>query len=234
MAKNKNKKTDSQALLESPDFLREKLTQTEDYIEHHKGLVFSIMGVLVAAIIGFFVFRYYIRSQNNKAETDMFQAIYYYEADSLNKALSGDGNNLGFLDVIDEYPLTKTGNLAHFYAGIIYLKKGQYDNAIEQLSKFKSNDIAVQARSFSLIGDAYMEKGDFSQAGIFYRKAADYKPNEYLTPQYLEKAANAYEKLMDYESASDCYNKIITDFYSSSHYQNALKQKARVDGLAKK
>jgi hypothetical protein len=43
----------------------------------------------------------------------MFQAVYYFEADSLDKALNGDGNNLGFLEIIDEYSVTDAANLAN-------------------------------------------------------------------------------------------------------------------------
>lgn len=234
MAKNKKKKKGAADLLESSDVLREQFSKTEDYIEKHKSVVFSVIGVMVVIVIGYFLFRYYVHTQNNKAEADMFQAIFYYEADSLNKALNGDGNNYGFLDIIDNYSLTKAADLAHFYAGSIYLKQGDYDDAIDYLSKFKANDIAIQPRAYSLIGDAYMEKDEVNKAIEFYKKAAEYMPNEYLTPMYLEKEAVAYEKQANYESAADCYNEIITKFYGSSQYQNALKQKARLDALAKK
>jgi hypothetical protein len=39
---------------------------------------------------------------------------------------------------------------------------------------------------------------------------------------------------MEFESASDCYNTIITRYPESSEFQNAKKQKARLDGLASK
>lgn len=234
MAKRKSKKTGAKDFLESSDLLREKLSNTEEYIEKHKNIVFSVFGVILLVVIGYFLFKYYVKTQNNKAEVDMFQAIYYYEADSLNKALNGDGNNYGFLDIIDTYPLTKAADLAHFYTGAIYLKQGDYDDAIAMLSKFKPKDIAVQPRAYSLIGDAYMEKEDANTAISYYKKAAEYMPNEYLTPQYLEKEAAAYESLKNYESASECYDEIIKKFYGSSQYQNALKQKARLDALASK
>lgn len=234
MAKSKSKTTGAKDLLESSDLLREKLSNTELYFEKHKNVVFSIIGALLLIVIGYFLFNYYVRTQNHKAEVDMFQAIFYYEADSLNKALNGDGNNYGFLDIIDNYPLTKAADLAHFYTGSIYLKQGDFDEAISQLNKFKAKDIAVQPRAYSLIGDAYMEKNDANNAIKFYKMAAEYMPNEYLTPEYLEKEAAAYESLKNYESASDCYNEIIKQFYGSSQYQNALKQKARLDALAAK
>ncbi len=44
----------------------------------------------------------------------MFKAEEYYRMDSLNLALNGDGQNLGFLKVIDRYGGTDAGNLADF------------------------------------------------------------------------------------------------------------------------
>jgi tetratricopeptide (TPR) repeat protein len=235
MAKNKNKKADSGTdILESPDLLREQLSKTEQHFERNKTLYFSILGIITVGLIGIFMFRYYLSSQNEKAQVDMFQAIYYYESDSLDKALLGDGNNYGFIDIIDNYSMTKAANLAHFYAGASYLKKSEYDNAIEHLSKFNAEDVAIQARAYALIGDANMEKTEYTEAANYYLKASEYKPNEFLSPQYLEKAAVAYEKLKDFESASDCYSQIIEKYRTANEYQNALKHKARLDGLAKK
>ena len=56
--------------------------------------------------------------------------------DSLNWALNGDGNNVGFLKIIDKYSGTPAGNLAHYYAGVCYLKKGDFSNAEKQLRAF--------------------------------------------------------------------------------------------------
>jgi len=64
----------------------------------------------------------------------------YFEQDSLNKALNGDGQNPGFLDIIDEYSMTNASNLANYYTGLIFLKQGKYQDAINYLEKFDSDD----------------------------------------------------------------------------------------------
>jgi hypothetical protein len=45
----------------------------------------------------------------------------------------------------DEYSGTDAGNLANYYAGIAYLNTGKYTEAIDYLSKFKSDDIVLSA-----------------------------------------------------------------------------------------
>jgi len=234
--KYKKKKTEKKGseILESSEALAEQLSKTEQYLEKNKKFVLIALGTIAVILSGFFLGRYYLNNQNNQAQIDMFQAIYYFESDSLDLALNGDGNNYGFLDIIDNYGFSKAANLAHFYVGASYLKKGEFEEAIDYLTDFSADDIVVQARAYALIGDAYMELNDFRTASDFYNKAADYKPNEYLSPIYLVKAAQAYERLMEYESASDCFEKIIKEYPESSEYQNARKHKARLDGLASK
>jgi len=216
-------------LLENPEVLADKLGNAEDWIEKHSKTVIGIAVVIVLCVVGYFGFNYYKTNQNELAQKEMFQAVYYFEADSLNLALNGDGNNLGFLDIAKDYGISDAGNLANFYAGYCFLKQGKYESAIDYLEDFKSNDLLVQPRAYSLIGDAYLELNKFDDAVKYYNKASDYKPNKYFTPAYLMKAALAYEKLNQNDKAKEAYEKIITNFWESPEYQNARKYKARLE-----
>ena len=232
--KKKIKKKSETELLENPDVLAEKLSNTEQWLEDHKNLVFSVLGVIVVGIGAILFYRYYNANQNNLAQSEMFQAQYWFEADSLNLALNGDGNNYGFLEIIDNYGSTKAANLAHFYAGVCYLKNGEFDNAIDHLGKFDADDKLVQARAYALIGDAHMEKEEFDNAASAYNKAATHYPNEFFTPQYLMKEALAYEKLENFDMAVASYDKIINKFTKSAEIQNARKHRARIARKASK
>jgi tetratricopeptide (TPR) repeat protein len=223
------KKEDKNDILENPAALAEKLEGAEHWVEKHPKTIFGITGVLLLVVGGYFGFNYFKNSQDAEAQKEMFQAVYYFEADSLNLALNGDGNNLGFIDIIDEYKFSDAANLAHFYAGVCYLKQGNYDAAILYLEDYSSNDLLVQPRAYSLIGDAYMEQQNYDDAVTYYNKAANYKPNKYYTPAYLMKAALAYEKLNQTDKAKEAYAKIITEFWDSAEYQNAVKLKARLE-----
>ena len=86
----------------------------------------------------------------------------------------------------------------------------------------------VQARAYSLIGDAYMEQKKFDEAARYYDKASSYKPNKEFTPTYLMKAALAYEKLNDLEKAKAAYQTIIDTYFDSNEVQNAKKYKAKL------
>ena len=87
----------------------------------------------------------------------------------------------------------------------------------------------VQARAYSLVGDAYMEELKYEDAASFYSKAANYKPNKYFSPTYLMKEALAYEKLNQNDKAKEAYDKVINQYWDSSEFNNARKFKARLE-----
>lgn len=225
MAKNEENKD----VLENPEVIAEKVTGIEQWIEHNPKIVFGILGALILVVGGYFGYRYYVGSQDDIAQREMFQAVRYFESDSLNLALEGDGNNLGFKQIVEDYPMTPAGNLANFYAGAICLKQGKFPLAIVYLKDFKSDDQLVQARAYSLIGDAYMEQKNYEEAAAYYDKAASYKPNKFFTPTYLMKAGLAYEKANQKEKAKQAYQRVIDEFWESGDYQNARKFKARLE-----
>lgn len=229
---SKKKQEKSGEILENPEMLAEQLSRTEAFIEQNPKLIIGIAAAIAIVVAGYFGFKYYQDNQNQRAQSEMFQAIYYFESDSLDLALNGDGNNLGFLDIIQEYRMTDAANLANYYAGLSYLKKGRFSSAILYLEDFSSNDLLVQARAYSLIGDAYMEQQQYADAVKYYNKAANYKPNKQFTPVYLMKAALAYEKLDDKIKAIAAYQRIIDEYWDSGEVQNAKKYKARLEDLA--
>lgn len=216
-------------LVENPQALAEKLQGAETWMERHPK---SAIGILVAVIIivgGYFGYQFYKDNQEDEAQREMFQAVYYFETDSLELALNGDGNNLGFLAIIDDYGITDAAKLANYYAGAAFLKQGKFEVARLYLEDFSSNDLLIQARAYSLVGDTYMEEGDFGEAALHYDKAANYKPNKYFSPGYLMKAALAFEKSNQEEEAIAAYDKIINEYYDSPEFQEARKFKARLE-----
>jgi len=232
-SKIKGKPSKGEDLIENPEVLAEQISKTEEFLEKNKMAVFTVGGALAVIVAAYFFYNYWSTNQNVSAQNEMFQAVYYFEADSLDKALDGDGNNYGFLEIINEYSMTDAANLAHYYAGASYLKRGEYISAIDHLNEFSSSDLLIQARAFALIGDANMEMENTEEAISFYNKAASYSPNEYTTPTYLFKAAIAYELVGDYESALNCYNTIVENYVKASEYQTARKHKARLEGKTK-
>jgi tetratricopeptide (TPR) repeat protein len=223
------KKEETKDLLENAEVIQEKLVDVETWLEKNPKTAIGIAAAILIVVGGFFGYRYYLGNQDGIAQKEMFQAIHYFEADSLNLALNGDGNNLGFLQIIEDYGMTDAGNLANFYTGVIYLKQAKFPLAIFHFQDFSSSDLLVQARAYSLMGDAYMEQKDYENAAKYYTKAAGYKPNKEFTPTYLMKAGLAYEKLNQNEKAIDAYQAIIDKYWESPEFQSARKFKAKLE-----
>ena len=213
-----------------------KSTSTVDQFKKEVGpigFIGAIAGliVLVGAAAIFFL-DYKKDLKNDTAQNEIFQAQYYYENDSIEAGLLGDGRSLGFLDIIDIYSGTEVANLAHFYAGASYLKQRNYSEAIEHLEKFSSSEEIVQARANKLLGDAYMEQGNFTTAANNYMEAAETVDDKFFSPSYLISASLAFEKSSDLASAVKALDKIITDYKEAQEYTEARKHKARLEVLA--
>jgi tetratricopeptide (TPR) repeat protein len=204
--------------------VEEALTKSEKFIEKNQKILTIIIGSAVVIVLGIFAFqKLYIAPREKAAQGQMFQAQKYFEQDSLNKALNGDGQNLGFLDVIDEFSMTKSSNLAKYYTGIIYLKQGKYEDAITYLKKFDSDDEFVGPMATGSIGDAYMELGQKDKALEYYLKASTQQDNDLTSPLYMMRAAFVYEDLGKFDKAVELYEKIQKEHLKSTEARDIEK-----------
>ncbi|GJM59628.1 cytochrome C biosynthesis protein [Persicobacter diffluens] len=236
MAKNKKKQEEAekytgQELLENPEAIADRLSKSEEFLEKNKVAVIGGSVALIVAVGLFFFYQSFISGKDKTAQAEMFQAQYYFEQDSLNLALNGDGNSYGFLKIADEYGSTPAGKLANYYTGVIYLRQGEFDKAINTLKGFSPSDQLIQAKTYALIGDGYMEKKSYGDALSYYQKAANYKANKFFSPIYLKKAALAAELKGDLKTAKSSLETIVNDYSDANEYQEARKQLARVNGM---
>ncbi len=233
MALKKDKKIDKTE--ERIVAVEEAFSKTEQFIEKYQQIIMIVIGVIIVVILGFFGFkRFYLAPKEKDAQSQMFMAEKYFEQDSLQKALNGDGQYLGFLAVIDEFGMTKSANLSQYYAGICYLKLGQFEKALEHLNKFSSSDQFVGPMAKGAMGDANMELKQVQKAADLYMDAAEMRKNEFTTPLFLKKAAMAYEELGNYEKAITIYKKIKENYSRSNEGREADKYISFAEGQLKK
>lgn len=205
------------------------LTRTEQYIEDNRKSLSIIAGAIIAAVAIYFAFnQFYLKPQEAEAQKQMYVAEQYFEKDSLKQALNGDGNYPGFLGIIDQYSLTDAANLAHYYAGICYKNMGKYNEAIEYLKKFDSNDVVVSNIALGSIGDCYAELGDADKALKFYKKAAENKKNDFTSPLYLMRAGLLLEDKNEFAKALEIYQRIEKEYNKSYEGQQIEKYITRV------
>lgn len=212
--------------------VEEALSRTEKFIESNQKLLTIIIGVIVVVVLGFFGFkRFYMAPREQEAKEQMFMAERYFEIDSLNLALNGDGMYPGFLDIIDDYGMTKGANLSKYYAGICYLKLGNFSEAADFLKSFKGKDEIIGPMAKGALGDAYLEMNQASKAVSAYLEAARMKTNEFTSPLFLMKAAWTYETTNDFKKALPLYEEIKKEFPNSVEAREIDKYIARAKGM---
>ena len=119
---NKNKTEDQFVQVE------QALSKTEQYILDNQKSLMIIIGTIVGIIILFKAYQnFYIAPMEEEAQIEVYMAQLYFQKDSFNLALNGDGQYAGFLDIAEEYSSTKVGNLANYYAGLCYLHTSDYE-----------------------------------------------------------------------------------------------------------
>jgi len=210
--------------------IEETLTKTEQFIFNNQKNISVVVLIILAAIIGYFAYnKYYMAPKSMEASKQMFAAQRYFELDSLDKALYGDGNNLGFLDIIDEYSMTKPGNLANYYAGLCFLKKKDFNQAIDFLEDFSGDDHMVGPMATGAIGDANLELGDQKKAVAYYMEAANQDENAFTSALFLMKAGNVYELMGNYDEAISTYTRIKNEFVKSKEARSIDKYIARAE-----
>ncbi len=224
MAKKKTQQNDNLQELESA------LTKTEQFIEDNQKMITYVVGGIILIVVGYLGFnKFYLQPKEADAQSQMFMAENYFERDSFNLALNGDGNYLGFIDIIDGYGITKAANLANYYAGICYLHMGQYEDALDYLGDFSTDDLLLGPISEGAKGDAYLELGETNKALNQYKKAYSLNDNEFTTPIYMLKAANLLESQDELEKALDLYQTIKTKYPTSAEGRSIDKYIASVE-----
>ncbi len=198
-----------------PEDNNEALQNVEVFYERNKKPINTAVVAIVVIVAGIFGYRYYNTSRDGKAAAKAFYAQQYFMVDSVQSALKGDGQHYGFLKVIKEYGGTKTANLAHYYAGVCYMKLGDNKNAIKYLEDFDGKGTMVGTAAHGMLGSAYMESGKTDKAIDEYKKATENDKDVVQTPLYLFNLAAAYEAAKKPEDAKKAYMRIRDEFPTS-------------------
>jgi TolA-binding protein len=208
--------------------LMETTHKVEEFYIKNKKNILTVAGVILGLIVLYVTYtKFYIEPKQIEAQNAIFPAQAWFEIDSFDLALNGKGDKQGFIAIADEYGMTKTGNLAHYYAGVCFMQKGDFANAIEHLEDFSTDNKLVGPMAEGLLGDAYSETNDLSKAVKHYLKAASMSKNKLTSPIFLKKAGLVYEEQKEWGNALDVYEKIKTDYPESTEANDIDKFVAR-------
>lgn len=228
---SKKKQTEDEVIVD----IGGSYNKAEEFIENNKQMITAVIVGIIVIVGGYFGYtKMYLDPLQIDAEEQIWKAQSYLDKDSLDLAMFGDGNYMGFEEIASEFSGTRAGDLANYYMGVISLRKGEFDLAIDYLDSYSGNDIMLSAIALGAIGDANMELDDAGKALDYYKKAARKNPNDFTSAIYLMKAGKVAEALEDYSDAVGLYEEIKKNYSDTKEGREVEKYLARAKTLASK
>ena len=218
------------------DFIvSEAIGKTEHFINQNKKSLSIIFGALVLAVGGYYFYqKVYVANKEKEAQGLLFYSEQYFNSDSLKLAINGDGNHPGLEEIVDDYGVSPSGNLARYYLGMAYMKLKDYNKAIEVLRSYDAKDEITGSIVFGAIGDANMELKNTDEAISFYEKACAENPNNFSTPMMMIKLALAQEIKGDFKEAKEIYTRIKKEYPVSNEAGQVEKYIAKAEAMISK
>ena len=213
---------------ENAEAVVEAVSKTEKFFEENGKLLLSICAAFVVVCAGIFCwYKFAYQPKVEEAQGQMAVAEQNFRAGNFEVALNGDGNALGFVQILEDYG-TKAGKSVYFYAGVCELQNGNWEQAISYLEKYSSKDAILAARATACIGDAYVGLENYSKALGYFEKAAAAADNMYAAT-YLLKAGLTAEKLGDAQKAVSFYKTIREEYPQSMEGYDIDKYIGRIE-----
>ncbi len=199
--------------------LDEAANKSEEWIEKNSKPLFYGLVAVAALILVYLAYNKFISEPTEReASNELSYPREFFNqaekaagksADSLyNLGLTGGEGKYGFIDIAESFGGTKAGNIANYYAGISYLKMKKYEEAINYLSDFSSDDELLGPTALGAIGDAFADINQPEEALEYYEKAALKKSNDFTTPLFLLKAGQIALTLKKYSKATSLFTTI--------------------------
>jgi predicted negative regulator of RcsB-dependent stress response len=190
------------------------ILKAQNFWQKNSKTVLIILVAIIAIAGGWFGYTNYIlKPKEEKAADAIVKVQEYFRLDSSNLVLNGDGLNKGALYIISTYSGTKTANLAKFYAGVSYLHKGEFANAVKYLKDFSTDAKQVQLLALGNLGDALSELNQKDEAIASYKKAASiFETDEANSAEYLFRAALLSETSGKTKEALEIYKDLKAKF----------------------
>jgi tetratricopeptide (TPR) repeat protein len=213
--------------------ISESISKAEKYVTQYKKSITIIGGTILGLVIVYLGYQQFVvKPQEEDAQREMYVAELYFSKDSTKYAIEGDGSFRGFKKITEDYGSSKSGNLAQYYLGISYLKKGQWQDAINALKAYDAEDDVTGALALGGIAAANLELGHTDDALDYYKKAADWDKNNFTQPLFMMKTAMVYEMKKDYKASLALYNQIKTDYPLSTEARDIDKYIGRAEALS--
>ncbi len=196
-------------------------SKTEMWVIKNQRFIYAVLASVAILVLGSLAYRKYVSTPKAAEAADvLYDAQVLFDAafvaspqDSLfTLALQGEDGKSGMLGVIENYGSTGSGNLAKYYAGVLYLNLKDYPKAIEYLSEFDTDDLLLEPIANGAIGDAFVQLNQLEEGLDYYIKAVEASTNDFTTPMFLSKAGQLALQLNKGELALSYFERIKAEY----------------------
>lgn len=191
--------------------VNETIAKSEAFIIKYKNQVIAGIAAIILVIGGTFAYIYgYAKPREDKAQELLGIAMQkYLPTENFEKALKGEGQTLGFVQIANEYGSTDAGNLAKYEAGYCNFRLGKYKDAIQYLQDFDTqNDNVVSAQALYVLANSYACDKQLDKAVDTFKKAAKATEVPALCAEYLLNAGIILESQKKTDEALQLYQDI--------------------------
>ena len=210
------------------ELVAEKVSSVEKFFNENKKLIWGVFAAAILIGVAILCYhKFYVGPKKAEAQEQMFPAEANFRAQNYELALNGDGNTLGFAQIIEDYG-SKAGAAAYFYAGVCELQLGKYNEALDYLTKYNGKEDILKAKALACEGDAYVGLENLKSALSCYEKAAGVVDNVFVA-SYLLKAGVICEELGDQAKALSFYKKIKDQYPQSMEGYDIDKYISRIE-----
>ncbi|MEN9685605.1 MAG: hypothetical protein RLZZ28_1391 [Bacteroidota bacterium] len=194
--------------------MNDTLVKVQGFWDKFQKPILIVLTILVVGVGGWYGYNeYFAKPKEEKAADALFKAQQYFAMDSSNLVLNGDGQSKGVLYVLSNYSGTKAANLCKYYAGVSYLKLGDFNKAVNYLKDFSTSARQIQLLANGCLGDAYAELNKKEEAVAAYTKAAhSFEKDENNSSEYLFRAALLQETNGKNAEALELYKELKEKF----------------------
>lgn len=222
-----NKELKNQEKLQQ-EKVEERVSKVEKFFNDNKKTIWGCLCAILLVGIGILAYNNFVRQPKIKeAQAQTFAAEEVFRNGEYELALKGDGNFLGFEQLVSEYG-SAAGEAVYFYAGVCELQLGNWQNAIDYLQKYNGSDDILATRAIFAQAKAYEGLEDFQKALELYEKAARKSDNAFAA-EYLQKAGEMAEALGQSDKALAFYKEIKDQYPATIQGMSIDKYISRIE-----
>jgi len=205
--------------LKQPDEFNKTITRIIDFTADHAKKILISLAVIIVILIGVYF-------ANSNSQKKVIEANNMFDnALALFNVGDSQGALKGFLDTAEQYPGEGISNIALYYAAIINFNDGNYNESVNLLNRFESNEVKEPMLVESAIltqGLAYFNQNEWNKAIDSLSKIND--PASPYEKQAKLHIAMSYEKLGDTDRAKSIYNQIYLNQVDSNPGLSSVSQ----------